>query len=135
MAILSGATSTLIVASVTPFGGVAGAAPRVVDSSLKAPKPGVQDVRAPESSTQESSVQDGDAQSGDAQEEDSRPTGRPGRSLAALDIQTQTAAQSVDPSEESAEDDEEAPTAAAPQDSGPAEAKPTVPAKKSMKTG
>ena len=116
MAILSGATSTLIVASVTPFGGVAGAAPRVVDSSLKAPKPGVQDVRAPESSTQESSVQDGDAQSGDAQEEDSRPTGRPGRSLAALDIQTQTAAQNGT-ADESTADEEEAPTTAAPQES------------------
>ncbi|MBT5110621.1 MAG: hypothetical protein HOM25_18220 [Rhodospirillaceae bacterium] len=112
MAILLSAASTSILASVTSFGGVAGAAVGGVNSSLKAP-----------ASVQDASTQEFTDPDQGAEEEDGRPTGRPGRSLAALDIQTQTAAQSVDPSEESAEDDEEAPTAAAPQDSGPAEAK------------
>lgn len=114
MAILLSAASTSILASVTSFGGVAGAAAGGVDSSLKAPESGVQDA-----STQELPAPDESAQ-----EEDSRPTGRPGRSLAALDIQTQTAAQNADPTEEgSAEDGEEAPTAAAPQDGGAETAK------------
>lgn len=129
MAILSSVASTSILASVTSVGGVAGAVFGGLGSKPEAPELDIQrgentrdggagkdDIKG--AATLESSGQDTDDQDGN-----NRPIGRPGRSLAALDLQTQTAAQDVGTTEEVENNDGETPTAAAPDDAGPEKTK------------
>lgn len=82
MLILSSAAATSVLASVTSIAGVAGAESDGPNSTLE----------APEANTQIGDEGNGGENTG-GEDGDRRPTGRPERSLAALDIQTQTAAQ------------------------------------------
>jgi hypothetical protein len=105
MLILSSAAATSVLASVTSIAGVAGAGFGGLNSTLEAPKSNIQNAG------------DGDGgEDGGGENEDRRPTGRPERSLAALDIRTQTAAQDAGEGTEAETEDGDSP-AVAPEES------------------